>query len=101
MLSVYNATTCDFRIQRSGIITSLCNSRTTKVTASKVYEWFSHNHVEATVIFGNSFADDYDGNEPKRREIPLNGKVAKKNKAKTAKKKEKAMIANLGKAQPC
>ena len=89
MLSVYNATTCDFKIQKMGIITSLCNSRMVNVTASRTYEWFSKNHVEATVIFGNSFADDYNGNQPKRRDMPLNGRIAKRNKTKTAKHAQK------------
>ena len=66
-----------------------------KVTASKTYEWFTENHVESTIIFGNSFVDDHDGNKPNIKHWPLNGKVAKKDKTKTAKKTRKALVTEV------
>ena len=51
VLSVYNATSCDFQIQKMGVITSLCNTRGVKVKAEKEYTWFSDDQVETPIIF--------------------------------------------------
>ena len=84
ILSVYNATTCDFVIQRMGVITSLCNTRGMNVSVDRGYTWFSNDYVEVLITFGNSTIDDHVGKKTNKSR-PINGVVEKKENPKSLK----------------
>ena len=77
-LSIYNASTCDFQIQKMSVITSLCNTRCMKVIVVREDTWYSDDHVEAPIIFGNSFTEDQIGKELDRQHKKAKGVVKEK-----------------------